>query len=83
MPKTTFNGWILNKILSLLKKHEGVTPYGSEYYSEGARGYIVDAFGYRYEIQVIAVGRLQNYENLEENPYYADTILQKSIKTQE
>jgi len=84
MTKTTFNGWIMEKITRLLKNHEGMETCESEYTLDGIKTIVTDSFGYRYEIQVKALGRLgANIENLKENPYYADAVLQKSIKTQE
>jgi len=83
MSKTTFNGWIMDKITRLLKNHEGMENYATEYTLDGIKTIVTDSFGYRYEIQVKTLGRLgADIEIAKENPYYADAVLQKSIKTQ-
>lgn len=74
----------MEKITRLLKNHEGMQSYDTEYTLEGIKTIVTDSFGYRYEIQVKTLGRLgADIEITKENPYYADVILQKSIKTQE
>ena len=81
MYKTTFNAWILSKILNFLKNREGMDYSNTEYTLDGIKTTVTDAFGYRYEIHVKIIGRLQNGIRNEENPYMVDAALQKDIKT--
>lgn len=60
---TTFNGWLLNKISSYLSSKEGFTIETSSYMQDGIRTIVQDSFGFRYELQVKTLGRIQNHSN--------------------
>lgn len=82
--KESFNGWIISKINKLMKNHEGMNVEETTYGFDCVTSVITDSFGYRYEIQVKTLGRLGNQiENIESNPYYDDTLLQKTVKAHE
>ena len=55
MPMTT---WIMDKVLMFLTNHEGVELI------EEKDNYVViqDAFGYRYQIEIKAISRIDNQE---------------------
>ena len=55
---TSFNGWMLMKIVSYLSAKEGCHVERTEYTAEGARTIIQDSFGYRYEVRIETLSRL-------------------------
>ncbi len=57
--KASFNSWIMGKILQYLTGREGFTSVKSEYSADGYRAVVEDAFGFRYELEIKAVGRKQ------------------------
>lgn len=61
-PITSFNGWIISKILNYLLCNEGCITGKANYTGEGVRAEVTDAFGFRYEIQVKTIGRVLNLE---------------------
>ena len=57
---TSFNGWMLGKIVSYLKEKEGCSVERTEYTPEGARTIFQDSFGFRYEIRIEMLSRLHD-----------------------
>lgn len=87
IPKTPFNNWILNKIATYLTTKEGCEANGPEYTSEGARVVVQDAFGYRYEISVKTISRidsdsdgLDKYAKSSQGNFLAISQIQKQHK---
>ena len=58
-PITSFNGWILSKITNFLSAKEGCEIETSNYTPDGIRAVFKDAFGYRYEISLKTLSRVQ------------------------
>ena len=55
------NNWILTKLLAYLTAKEGFTiSEEPEDVINGKKATIQDVFGYRYEVQVKVLGRIQN-----------------------
>lgn len=59
-PITTFNAWILGKIISYLSNKEGCETETAVYTMDGMKAIVKDAFGYRYEIHVKTLSRVTN-----------------------
>lgn len=60
VPKTTFNSWVLTKILNYLATSEGCCTENLEYTTEGMKSIIRDSFGYRYEINIRTLSRIDD-----------------------
>lgn len=58
-PITMMNLWIANKLGSYMSAKEGCQIETVSYTHTGAQVIITDAFGYRYEIHVETLGRVQ------------------------
>lgn len=61
---TALNQWILTKISTFLVNKEGCLIEASDRHpsSDSARVVVQDAFGFRYEVHIKTLGRLQNTE---------------------
>jgi hypothetical protein len=57
-PVTSFNGWMLGKIVTYMGTKEGCDVERVEYTNDGARAIIRDTFGYRYEINIETLSRV-------------------------
>ncbi len=57
---TTFNGWLLSKIVGYLTKSEGYTSGNAHYTSDGIRTTVMDSFGYTHEITIKTVSRIHD-----------------------
>lgn len=57
---TTFNGWLINKIIAHLTNSEGCTVETSEYTLDGIKAILRDAFGFRYEVHVKTLSRIDD-----------------------
>ena len=51
--------WIFAKILTHLTNHEGITELETIRTSDQLRSTIQDALGFRYEVQIKCLGRIQ------------------------
>ncbi len=56
-PTTSFNVWLLTKILGFLSAKEGCTTEESVYTASGIKAVVRDVFGYRYEIHIKTLSR--------------------------
>ena len=54
--------WIFAKIMTHLTNHEGCTGLDTTRTSNEIRATVQDSLGFRYEIQVKCVGRIQTLE---------------------
>lgn len=54
---TTFNGWLLSKILGFLSTHQGFITEESIYTSKGIQATVRDVFGHRYQINIKTLSR--------------------------
>lgn len=52
--------WLVEKIASILSTREGFTRIGSKQVDTNPVVEVIDAFGFRYEIQIKATGRLSD-----------------------
>lgn len=59
-PKTPFNKWIVDKILSYLASKEGCVIEDSIYTQKGMKAVVMDTFGFRYEIEIKTLSRLND-----------------------
>lgn len=59
-PVTSLNGWIMAKIVQWLTSKEGVEASALEYTADGARVVLQDAFGFRYEVSIKTLSRVNN-----------------------
>lgn len=71
-PKTPLNSWILTKIMSYLETKEGCTPNELETTQHGMKGVFTDSFGYQYEINIKAYGRI--------NPGFGESLNEDSTQ---
>lgn len=56
---TAFNGRLLFKIGAFLRSREGFIVEEQEYTDTGARTTVQDSMGFRYEVTVKTLGRIQ------------------------
>lgn len=61
-PITSFNGWLIGKITVYLASKQGFITEESCYTATGIKSTVRDAFGYRYEIHVKTLNRIQDYQ---------------------
>ena len=57
-PITSFNGWVLGKIVGFMREKEGFDVETVEYTAEGAKSIFRDCFGFRYEVTIKTISRL-------------------------
>jgi hypothetical protein len=55
--KSSFNKWLLSKILGFLSTSQGFLTEESAYTSRGVQATVRDVFGHRYQINVKLIGR--------------------------
>lgn len=58
--KTPMQSWLLNKLIGYLTKNEGCELSDLEQTAEGQKAYVQDAFGFRYSIEIKAIGRINS-----------------------
>lgn len=59
-PITPFNSWILGKLTAYLASKEGCLVEAAEYTKDGMKTVVRDAFGYRYELNIKTLSRVDN-----------------------
>lgn len=59
-PKTPFNQWLVSKLVSYLVGKEGFSTETQNFTDEGMKAIVVDTFGFRYEINVKTLSRIND-----------------------
>ncbi len=72
MKLTTFNAWMLNKIIQYLSSREGCRLEEMHYTEVGVKSVIRDAFGHRYELHVKSLSRLDNNSEDFDDQFYSE-----------
>jgi len=72
---TSFNGWVISKMVAYLTGKEGFSMETFNYTWAGAQVVVKDAFGFRYEINIKTLSRVNNAPN--------DTELMETINNRE
>ena len=57
--------WLFAKVMLHLKNHEGCSVQEPIKTSDSLRATIQDSLGFRYEVQIKCLGRIQNVETVE------------------
>ena len=71
----SFNDWLLSKITGYLNSKEGFITEEVEHTATGMKSIVRDAFGYRYEVHVKTLSRLQaNNEDFNETFLKNDSL---------
>lgn len=68
---TTFNSWLLSKILGYLTNNQGFITEESAYTSKGIQATVRDVFGHRYQINIKTLGRTVDHIQPNEGIAYA------------
>lgn len=68
---TTFNAWLLSKILGFLSTSQGFITEESAYTSKGIQAVVKDVFGHRYQINIKTLGRTVDHIQPNEGLSYA------------
>jgi hypothetical protein len=70
-PVTSFNGWIMTKVVAYLSSKEGCVTEHASYSADGMRAIVRDTFGFRYEINIQTLSRVN--DNRDGIDLYANT----------
>lgn len=69
--KTTFNSWLLSKILGFLSTSQGFLTEESTHTSKGIQATVRDVFGHRYQINIKTIGRTVDHIELNKDVAHA------------